>query len=115
MAKLFRLIEFQLKARKKRCVYFNRSELNQLLAIYSQRIISGEWKAYAIDHGEGAALFSVFLHAKAQPLYTIIKLADGSRRHGDWLIVSGGRKLRQATTLSDVLKLFEQRLRLVSS
>ena len=113
MAKLFRLSDFQTK--KKRCVYFNRAELNQLLAVYSKRIISGEWKAYAIDHGDGAALFSVFLHANAQPLYTLIKLADGSRRQGDWLIVSGGRKLRQTSTLSELLKMFEQRLRLVSS
>ena len=113
MAKVFRLSDYQSK--KRRFVYFNRAELNQLLAIYSQRIISGEWKAYAIDHGDGAALFSVFLHANAQPLYTIIKLADGSRRQGDWLIVSGGRKLRQAATLRDLLKIFERRLRLVSS
>jgi hypothetical protein len=113
MVKLFRLSDFQSK--KKRCIYFNRAELNQLLAIYSQRIIAGEWKAYAIDHGDGAALFSVFLHAKAQPLYTIIKLADGSRRQGDWLVVSGGRKLRQAKTLGELLQLFERRLRLVSS
>ena len=115
MAKVFRLSDFQARNKKKRCIYFNRLELNQLLSIYSQRVIAGEWKAYAIDHGDGAALFSVFLHAKAQPLYSIIKLADGSRRQGDWLIVSGGRKLRQATNLGDLLKLFEQRLRLVSS
>lgn len=113
MAKLFRLSDFQQK--KKHRVYFNRLELNQLLAVYSQRIISGEWKAYAIDHGDGAAMFSVFLHANAQPLYTIIKLADGSRRQGDWLIISDGRKLRQAASLSELLKQFERRLRLVSS
>ncbi len=113
MARLFRLSDFQTK--KTRFVYFNRAELNQLLAIYSRRIIAGEWKAYAIDHGAGAALFSVFLHAKAQPLYTIIKLAEGSRRQGDWLIVSGGRKLRQSATLGEALKLFDRQLRLVSS
>lgn len=113
MGKLFRLSDFQSK--KKRFVYFSRAELNQLLAIYSQRIIAGEWKAYAINHGDGAAFFSVFLHANAQPLYTIIKLADGSRRQGDWLIVSSGRKLRQGASLGEVLKLFESRLRLVSS
>jgi hypothetical protein len=113
MAKLFRLSDFQSK--KKRFVHFTRAELNQLLRVYSQRIISGEWKAYAIDHGDGAALFSVFLHANAQPLYTIIKLAAGSRPQGDWLIVSGGRKLRQDASLSDVLKLFDRQLRLVSS
>jgi hypothetical protein len=114
MAKLFRLSDFQSK-NKKRFVYFNRAELNQLLGVYSQRIIAGEWKAYAIDHGDGAALFSVFLHANAQPLYTIIKLAAGSRKQGDWLIVSGGRKLRQSASLGDVLKLFDRQLRLVSS
>lgn len=114
MAELFRLSDFKSKG-KKHFVHFNRAELNQLLGVYSQRIISGEWKAYAIDHGDGAALFSVFLHANAQPLYTIIKLAAGSRRQGDWLIVSGGRKLRQSASLGDALKLFDRQLRLVSS
>ncbi len=114
MAKLFRLSDFQSK-NKKRFVHFDRTELNQLLGVYSQRIISGEWKAYAIDHGDGAAMFSVFLHANAHPLYTIVKLAAGSRQRGDWLIVSGGRKLRQGTSLGDVLKLFDRQLRLVSS
>jgi hypothetical protein len=112
MARVFRLSDFQ--AKKRRFVYFNRIELNQLLAVYSRRIIAGEWKAYAIDHGDGAALFSVFLHANAQPLYTIVKLAEGSRRQGDWLIVSGGRKLRQSATLGEALKLFDRQLRLVS-
>ena len=33
MAKLFRLSDFQAKNKKRRCVYFNRLELNQLLSI----------------------------------------------------------------------------------
>ncbi|MGB0577084.1 MAG: DUF2794 domain-containing protein, partial [Alphaproteobacteria bacterium] len=34
-------------------VYFTKAELNQLLSHYSRRVISGEWKDYAIDHGNG--------------------------------------------------------------
>lgn len=113
MATLFRLSDYQTK--KKRFVHFVRPELNQLLAVYSRRVIAGDWKAYAINHGDGAAFFSIFLHANAQPIYTIVKLAEGSRRQGDWLIVSNGRKLRQSPTLADALKYFERQLRLVSS
>ena len=113
MAQLVRLSDFQSRRRKRQpLVAFNRAELNQLIAVYSRRVISGDWKAYAIDHREGAALFSVFQHAYAKPLYTIVKLA-GSRR-GNWLIVADGQRLRQGSSLADVLRLFDRKLKVVS-
>ena len=100
------------KGSRKTIVTFARPELNQLIAVYSRHVIAGDWKAYAIDHGEGAAIFSVFQHALAKPLYSIVKLA-GQRRNGQWLIMSGGERLRRSATLEGALELFERKLKLV--
>jgi hypothetical protein len=54
---LFRLADYRAK---RKTVYFNRLELNQLLAVYSRHVIRGEWRDYAIDHRDGFALFSPF-------------------------------------------------------
>jgi hypothetical protein len=100
------------KSGRKSLVVFTRPELNQLIAVYSRHVIAGDWKAYAIDHGEGAALFSVFQHALAKPVYSIVKLG-GQRRNGQWLIMSGGERLRRSATLEGALEMFERKLRLV--
>jgi len=46
--------------RARRTLYFTRSELNQLLGLYSRNVARGIWRDYAIDHRDGQALFSVF-------------------------------------------------------
>ena len=46
----------------RRTLYFTRSELNQLLGLYSRNVARGVWRDYAIDHRDGQALFSVFRH-----------------------------------------------------
>ena len=125
MAQLVRISDFQArkaaqeqlsktpsKGGRKAIVVFSRIELKQLLAVYSRHVIAGDWKAYAIDHGESAALFSVFQHALAKPLYSIVKLA-GQRRNGQWLIVSNGQRLRRSANLDDALEMFDRKLRLV--
>lgn len=100
------------KGGRRTIVVFARAELNLLIAVYSRHVIAGDWKAYAIDHGESAAIFSVFQHALAKPLYSIVKLA-GQRRTGQWLIMSGGEKLRRSATLEGALDMFERKLKLV--
>lgn len=100
------------KGGRKTIVTFARPELNRLIAVYSRHVIAGDWKAYAIDHGERAAIFSVFQHALAKPLYSIVKLG-GQRRNGQWLIMSGSERLRRSATLDGALEHFERKLRLV--
>ena len=46
----------------RRPLYFTRSELNQLLGLYSRNVARAVWRDYAIDHRDGMALFSVFRH-----------------------------------------------------
>lgn len=99
---------------RRKLTAFSRPELNLLISVYSRRVISGEWKAYALDHGEAAAKFSIFTNAHAQPVYTVTKLANPSRRRKRFTICQGVRKVAEADVLKDALAYFRKNLRLVS-
>ena len=109
-SKLFRLAD---QRPKSRTVYFNRSELNQLLAVYSRHVIRGEWRDYAIDHRPGIALFSVFKHSYARPAFAIAKYLNRDRSI-DYRALSEGRRIKQSKDLDDVLRVIERQLRVVS-
>jgi hypothetical protein len=94
-------------------VFFTRTELDLLLSLYSRRVSSGEWRDYAIDHRRGHAAFSVFRHSRDQALYRIFKL-EGADRHCQYQVTAGSRRLRTASSLHEVLRLFEPKLRLVT-
>src|SRR5476649_1550757 len=83
----------------RKTIYFNRMELNQLLAVYSRHVIRGEWRDYAIDHRDGFALFSVFRHSQESPTFAIMKTTAG-QSPGEYVLYSGQRKLRAARTLA---------------
>jgi hypothetical protein len=100
---------------RRKLVVFERGELGQLLNLYSTRVASGEWRDYAIDFRQGMALFSIFRHAAEQPLFAIAKLAPGSQRQGDYVVVSGPRKIAQGRSIGEVLAALERQLRLVYS
>jgi Protein of unknown function (DUF2794) len=61
-------------------VYFDRQELRVLLDLYSQRVISGEWRDYALAHDGQRAVFAAFQSSLANPQCTVEKLARGAFR-----------------------------------
>ena len=99
--------------KKRQPVFFNRQELRQLLEVYSRRVATGEWRDYAIDHKGPVATFSVFRNTFDTPLFAIAKRTNGG--NCDYIVFNGYKKLRQASTISEVLKVFERPLQLVSS
>ena len=109
MSQLYRFSEYD---RTPRRVFFDRSELNQLLSLYSRNVASGEWRDYAIDQVGGSAIFSVFRHTHDSPLYSIAK--HGNSRSVEYVVFSGREKLKRAKTLGDALKVFKKNLRVVS-
>lgn len=110
MGKLFRLDEFR---HQNTFVRFDRNELAQLLDIYSRQVASGIWRDYAIDTGAGMAMFSVYRHTHEAPLFSVVKLAAGSRRQGPYVALQGGRTLKHCQTLDDALHAIEKKLRKV--
>jgi hypothetical protein len=96
-----------------RTVYFTRTELNQLLGLYSRHVARGDWRDYAIDHRDGMALFSVFRHTHELPAYSVIKTAPLPARPAEFIVQSGRRRLRMAQSLAEALEFFQTRLTLV--
>ncbi len=108
MAKVLRLNDYR---RRHKAIFFSRSELNQLLALYSRQVARGEWRDYAIDQREGAALFAVFRHTHENALYTIVKTAPGAGRHGDFALLSGRQRLATGKPIGEVLTTLQSALR----
>ena len=113
MADVVRLSDFR-RARN-RHVYFTRHELNLMLSLYSRRVINGEWKDYAIDHGKRLSAFSVFRDSCDRPIFTVFKYATGTHRNGDYVLGSSGNTLKRGQSVAEVLSDFERDLKLVSS
>lgn len=111
MSELIRFADYK---RPGRHVFFDRSELNQLLSLYSRRVARGEWRDYAIDLKPGMAVFSVFRHSQERPLYAVVKRAAAPDRAPDYLILNGRQKLKSGATLAELLDVFELRLQVVS-
>jgi hypothetical protein len=107
MATLHRLTDYR---RKAKAVFFTRPELNQLLSLYSRQVMRGEWRDYAIDQRDSAALFSVFRRTHERPLYTIVKFAPGTSRHGDFAVLSGPQRLATGGTIAEVLRALQKTL-----
>ena len=96
-------------------VSFTKNELNQLLSLYSQRVINGEWKDYAINHEKDMSAFSIYRDSSNQPIFTIFKFATGTNHNGDYVLGSYGIFLKRGRNLSEVLSSFQKNLELVVS
>lgn len=98
----------------RRTVYFTRTELNQLLGLYSNSVARGIWRDYAIDHRESQALFSVFRHTHESAAYTIVKSAAANNAPPEYTVYTGRQKLRSSRELHEALDYFRSKLVLVA-
>ena len=104
MAKLYRLDDRQRHSRRSpSALAFNRTELNLLLSLYSRRVMSGEWRDYAIDLQSGTAVFSVYRHSHERPLYTITKRWSSPHQSVEYLVIRNHCPLAQAACLDEAL------------
>ncbi|MBL8630907.1 MAG: DUF2794 domain-containing protein [Rhodospirillaceae bacterium] len=98
---------------------FSRQELQALLNLYTSRVMLGEWRDYALNHGPTMASFFIFQHTQDNPLFVISKLQTKGKhrvaaaRQGQFVLFSREKKLKQAHNLDEVLKALSRTLRLV--
>lgn len=107
----------RLPDRRKRSspVFFTRTELNILLALYSRHVARGDWRDYGIGQEPGLARFTVHRHTHERPLFTFVKLAP--RAPGakpDFILFHGETKARQSPSLSEIIAVFDRKVRLIS-
>ena len=97
-------------------VAFSRSELTRILGVYGQFVAAGDWRDYAIDCLEDAAVFSIFRRASEIPLYRIEKRPKLARKQGAYMVVSmSGAILKRGHDLAQVLRVFDrQKLKLAT-
>ena len=107
-------LRFELPRRRPERGFFSRGELNQLLSLYSRRVMAGDWRDYAIDHRDGMAVFSVFRHSSDRPLYAVAKRLANGGGQDQFLLLSGARILKRSHSIDQVLPNFEHGIGLVS-
>lgn len=95
-------------------VAFDKRELRHLLGLYSRRVMTGEWRDYALDFGPRGAVFSVFRRSAEQPLFSVWKLAQG-RERGRYLLAMGTTVLKRAHAIADIVRFLDDKPRLVWS
>lgn len=102
--------------RQPEAVAFNRGELTRILSVYGYFVAAGEWRDYAIDSLQDAAVFSIFRRASELPLYRIEKRPALAKKQGAWVVVSmTGSVLKRGHDLAQVLKVFDrQKLKLAT-
>ena len=92
-------------------IRFDRLELKRILNTYGRMVMAGEWRDYAIDFREDAAVFSVFRSAAEIPLYSIEKRPKLKDRQGQYSVVAaGGQVLGRGHDLTSVLRVLERKL-----
>lgn len=94
--------------------FFTRSELSQLLSLYSSRVAAGEWRDYALDRMDDTALFSVFRHTHERPLYSVAKAQPRGQKAPSYILFSGPKKLKSSNSLRELLRTFDKLPRLVA-
>ena len=93
------------------CIRFDRIELKRILNTYGRMVVAGEWRDYAIDFRDDAAVFSVFRRAAEIPLYSIEKRPRMKDRQGQYSVVAaGGQVLGRGHDLTTVLRVLERKL-----
>src|SRR5205823_9593168 len=107
------VVSFRDQQGGRRTLYFTRSELNQLLGLYSRNVARGVWRDYAIDHRDGQALFSVFRHTHESAVYTIVKSAPHASGAVEFTVLFGRQRLSAAPNLTEALEIFRAKLALV--
>ena len=92
-------------------IRFDRSELKRILNTYGRMVVAGEWRDYAIDFRDDAAVFSVFRRAAEIPLYSIEKRPRLKDRQGQYSVVAaGGQVIGRGHDLTAVLRVLERKL-----
>ena len=95
-------------------LFFNRSELGQILATYSSRVACGEWRDYAIDHMPGTAAFSIFRHTHETPLFVIEKQQRHPKDSARFILRDNQKTVLKASSLTDIISYFNRLPRLGS-
>lgn len=111
MSELIDFADYRRRGSGKSRVRFERDEFRRLMDCYSRRVMTGEWKDYALDIYGPVAVFSIFRHSLEAPAFAIAKRRNG--KQDEFILRSGRRTLKRARDLDDVLSFLDKPLRVI--
>lgn len=89
-------------------VTFDRKELSTILNVYGRKVVSGEWRDYAIDFLRERALFSIYKRSSERPVYVVEKNPKLRNKQGQYMVLNqDGRVLKRGHDLATVLRVLE--------
>ena len=92
-------------------VFFERRELDRLLALYGRMVAAGEWRDYAMDFTRQAATFAAFRRTSERPQARVEKRPALRSKQGMWtLFGEHGQVLKRGHELPGVIAPVERRL-----
>ena len=95
----------------KKTIFFSKLELTSILSLYSKQVSRGFWKDYALDSQNGTAIFSIFRHTHAKPIYQIIKKRlKGLKNINEFYILKDSELISKSNDLLMILNKFEKKL-----
>jgi hypothetical protein len=101
------LVRFPLAAKER--ISFDRQELREIFNLYGRKVVSGEWRDYAVDFLRDRAVFSIFRRSSEMPLYRIVKDPSLARRQGAYAVITAtGLVLKRGPELRNVLRVLEK-------
>jgi Protein of unknown function (DUF2794) len=92
-------------------IRFDRQELGRILAVYGRMVAAGEWRDYAVDFLDEAAVFSIFRRTSEMALFRVEKRPKLRSRQGQYAVIAaGGLVLKRGHELAQVLRIFDKKL-----
>ena len=89
-------------------ICFNKQEYDQLLSVYSQHVMTGEWKDYAIHHDPAMAAFLIYQKSSSHPSYTIVKSKTGVENNPEFFVYQGAKRLKKSFSLKSALTVLKK-------
>jgi hypothetical protein len=90
------LISFNATKQKKRSsLSFTKLELNRILSNYTNGVIKGYWKDYAIDQTGDISIFSIYRNSQERPTYCLEKKRKGTSQVLNFTLWHGSKGIRK--------------------
>ena len=91
--------------KKKRDIFFNKTELKLILNLYAEMVSDGEWKDYGLSISKKEVSFNVYHRASEFPAYKITKNLKPKNENEKYLIKDNANKIiKKSQNLESLIK-----------
>ena len=91
--------------KKKRDIFFNKTELKLILNLYAEMVSDGEWKDYGLTITKREVSFNVYYRTSEFPVYRITKNLKPKNENEKYLIKNAqNRTINNSENLQNLIK-----------